>query len=295
MKVLITGAYGLLGKKVVQQFLLDNGFEVFGIVREEVLYNNLLTVQYFVVELTDTVALQKILIYIKPEIIIHCAANVNLTDCEKNKHYAYQLHVNSSAVLSQSLGLKKFIYISTDSVFDGEKGGYLENEAVNPLNNYAKTKWEGEIAVLNNFEETIVVRTNIYGNNNPIKNSLAEWAFQNLSNDISIDGFTDVIFNPVSTVQLAKALKVISVSQFRGIINVVSNKPTSKYYFLLEMARKLKKNENLVHPVSILKHNSEIIRPLNTSLSGDKLKKIFGLDFSLEEGLDEIIKDLIAT
>lgn len=291
MKILITGAYGLLGKKVANLFSVEKSFEVFAFVRNELLSNNIVNVQYYSVDLVDLAALQKVLDEIKPEVIIHCAANVNLIDCEKNSDYTQKLHVISTTVLSQSLGLKKFIYISTDSVFDGKKGGYLECDEVCPLNNYARTKWEGEMAALNNFEQTVIIRTNIYGLNSPLKNSLAEWAIQNLSSNILVNGFVDVIFNPVSTGQLSSFLKVIAVSEFNGIINVVSNEPLSKYEYLLKIARLLNKNEKLVNPASLLSYQSEIERPLNTSLDGNMLKRMFGIQFSIDEGLKELIEE----
>lgn len=291
MKTLITGAYGLLGNKLASLFAKNPAFEVVGLVRAELLENNVDNVKYVALDLTDTEALNNILRTLRPELIIHCAANVNLADCEKNQRYTFNLHVAATKTLSTSPRLQKFIYISTDSVFDGKTGDYYESSITNPLNYYAKTKLDGEKAALDSFDNTVIVRTNIYGLNKQLKNSLAEWALKNLIAHVKINGFTDVIFNPVSTDQLSNAIQKIVETQYTGIINVGSDKYISKFDFLTMLANEAGENIDLVESSKIQNLPSSLQRPLNTTLNTAKLEKCFGKIYSIKNGISVLIND----
>jgi dTDP-4-dehydrorhamnose reductase len=291
MKIIVTGAYGLLGRKVIEEFIKYSKFEVVGLVRKELIENNIDNVRYLSVDLTATDNLATILSSVEPQIIIHCAANVDLISCETNKEYTYNLHVKATEVLAKSPNLKKLIYISTDSVFDGEGCNYKEGSKENPLNYYAKTKLEGEEIAANTFRDTIVVRTNIYGINKELKNSLAEWGLKNLVGNNKIDGFSDVIFNPVSTNQLSGVLRNICESEYRGLINVASNENISKYVFLVKLAKALGKDKSQITQSSIKKYPSVISRPLNTTLDISLLKKVFNIELSIKDGVNEVIKE----
>lgn len=291
MKTLITGAYGLLGDKVVGQIAKDPAYKVIGLVRNEIFENNIKGVEYVSVDLTDTIALNKMLKLLRPDLIIHCAANVNLVDCEINRKYTFDLHVSATKTLSACYGLKKFIYISTDSVFDGKTGDYNENSFTNPLNYYAKTKLDGENVALKSFDKTVVIRTNIYGLNSKLKNSLAEWALKNLKKKNEINGFTDVIFNPVSTNQLSNAIKKIAETPYTGIINVGSDKYISKFQFLAMIALESGENIDLVKSSKSESLHSSLQRPLNTTLNTANFEDRFGKRYSINEGVSVVISE----
>lgn len=291
MKTLITGAYGLLGNRVVGHFAQNPAYKITGLVRKEVLENNIEGVKYVSVDLTDTNALNKLLKSLRPDLIIHCAANVNLADCEINRKYTFDLHVSATKTLSASFGLKKFIYISTDSVFDGKVGDYYENSFTNPLNYYAKTKLAGEKVALEQFKQTVVMRTNIYGLNYQLKNSLAEWALKNLTAGNEINGFKDVIFNPVSTHQLSNAIKKIAETPYTGIINIGSDSYISKFQFLSMLALESGENIELVKPSKSESMHSTLQRPLNTTLNTTNFENCFGTIYSINEGIKVLIDE----
>lgn len=102
----------------------------------------------------------------KPDTIIHCAALSKSPDCQANPALAYKINVETTAVLAELAATIPFIFFSTDMVFDGCRGNYIETDAVNPLNVYAETKVAAEQIVLSNPRHT-VIRTSLNGGVSP--------------------------------------------------------------------------------------------------------------------------------
>ncbi|MBC8588314.1 SDR family oxidoreductase [Paratissierella segnis] len=289
-KVLITGSNGMLGKALVEIFSKDRSFSLFGINRSA---SNKQFIDNYTCDLTDLKILRSILDEIKPDIIIHCAANVNLEYCEREKKYAYQLNAKSSEILaSYNSDVTKFIYISTDSVFDGIVGDYTEGSETNPLNYYAFTKLEGEKLITQSNPNAIIIRTNIYGFHTETGNSLVEWGLKNLIAGRGITGFYDVIFNPVYTKQLAEVCYELIISNYKGLVNVGSYKNISKYDFLIKLADYFKLDSNLVKKGSIDNMmNFKVKRSKNTTLNTQYIKELVNVDLSIDTGFKELVKD----
>ena len=193
----------MLGKTIVDEFLRCGRFEVFGINRSVNIHSK---INEYVCDLGDDESVKKTLNLVKPDMIIHCAANVDIDFCEKNKEAAYKVNAEATRLLASYQPQKtKFIYISTDAVFDGLLGNYNEKDITSPLNYYARTKLLGEQFVQEENPASIIIRTNIYGFHRPVPGrSLVEWALSSLSKGDQITGFCDVCFNPVYTRQLKK-------------------------------------------------------------------------------------------
>lgn len=286
--ILITGASGMLGKKIIQLFSRDDQYEVFGISRRNN-YNSTNTVMINI-DLMDMQAIENVLNQIKPDVIIHCAANVNLEDCQNNQEAAYKLHVESTKKLANfKPASTKFVYISTDSVFDGKKGNYSEEDQVHPLNYYAESKYLGEKVALTSNPNTLVIRTNIFGIESSKGHSLIEWAIKQLASDQSIKGFDDVLFNPVYVGQLAVIIKeLLEKDKITGVLNIGSDQFISKYQFLRRVAKTFDFSDELISSVSSDCLQSFIERPKNTTLNIKKLKLLVAEVPSLDSGLHEL-------
>ncbi|AKN33924.1 dTDP-4-dehydrorhamnose reductase [Clostridium carboxidivorans P7] len=291
-KILITGSNGMLGKDLTSLFSKNDNFEVFGINRSNDI--NLKDDHYFVCDITDFEELNNILKYINPEIIIHCAANVNVDGCEKDKNYAYKLNSESTKILSSYKSEKtKFIYISTDSIFNGETGNYKEDDKANPLNYYAFSKFEGENFALLQNKNAIIIRTNIYGFHKPYGSSLVEWALKNLKSENKISGFNDVYFNPIYTGQLGKIVMKLIQIDYKGIIHTGCENFINKYEFLIRIAQKFGLNNELIDESSVDSINFSARRPKNTTLNITKLKGLIDFTITLEDGLNQLYMDYI--
>jgi dTDP-4-dehydrorhamnose reductase len=144
LKLLITGASGLLGQKVTQ-LSLDKGHDVYSTYKEHP--TNLGNPTKL--DLTDKNQILKIIDTLKPEAIIHTAAYTNVDDCEINQDLAWKINAEATKNIAEASAKisAHLTYVSTDYVFDGKKGSYTEQDGTNPISYYALTKLKGEEAV----------------------------------------------------------------------------------------------------------------------------------------------------
>ena len=282
MKILILGSSGMLGREFVNIF--KSKYEVYGID-----INNIenLGDRYFCINLLNQKEIEQFLEKKLFDIIINSVAIVDLKKCETDKKLAEDLHVNlnKSFIEYCNKNNTKYIYISTDSVFDGEIGNYKEDSIVRPLNNYAYTKFLGEKEV-EKIKNHIIVRTNILGYTEN-QNSLFKWAYTNLKDNIEINGFEDVIFTPISVFRLSELIDELIKINYQGLINVVNDTVLSKYEFL-NILKEMISSTSKINKVKI--ENTDIIRPKNTSLNNELLHSIFkNLNLDLKEDMKKIL------
>src|SRR5260221_5681225 len=290
-KLLLTGATGMLGKHI---FSLVSGlpqFEVYPVGKSSPgKFKN-----FVVSDITDLVHFESIVDSLKPEYVIHCAANVNVNACQQDQERTYNLHVGTSSILASKSFISKNIYVSTDSVFDGKKGNYLLSDGKNPLNVYAQTKSFGEDMFLKSTQNSVIIRTNIIGFNIPLKNSLFEWIYLSLKEEKPINGFSNIFFNPL----YVKTLAQLMVDSFllgeseNGIYHFGSSNYLSKYDFAKLVALTFGFNDSLIHPINADDHINGVSRPLNTTLNIEETQKKLRIEFpSLEQELVNISNDL---
>ncbi|MCB0699363.1 MAG: SDR family oxidoreductase, partial [Chitinophagaceae bacterium] len=170
MKVFIAGASGLVGSNCKKHFT-EQGWEVKG--------------SYFSYEVADTVFYNTLepehpdnfdIKAFNPDVIVHCGALTHVDKCETEQEASYQQTVQSTINLVEVAKEcnARFVYISTDYVFDGVNGPYVETDEVNPISVYGKHKLEAEQYAFNELDNTLVLRvTNVYGNEERGKNFIA--------------------------------------------------------------------------------------------------------------------------
>lgn len=228
---------------------------------------------------------------IQPEIVINCSANTDIDFLEQNPEIGFAVNsygVKSLAKFSNDFNFK-LVQISTDSVFDGNHGLYVETDPTNPVNIYAKSKLYGENFVREYCKNYLILRTNFYGNNKEGKH-LFNWILSSLEDNKIITGFDDVIFNPLEVSNLSKMILEISLSGNVGIFHLSSNEVFSKYQFAQKIAEYLGKNKDLIRRGSIKDFNLSARRPENTTLSNEKAQKILHTRImSLQDWLEQTI------
>lgn len=287
-KILITGATGMLGSKIWDELQQEGQANLFAVGRSASHHNS----NFIACNLADPVAFRQILDELKPDVVIHSAANVNLNDCEKEKAYTYQLHVLASRVIASCKYIKKSIYISTDSVFDGITGNYREDDYVAPLNYYALTKALGEEAFANASHPSIVLRTNIFGFSKPLRSSLFEWAWANLNDNQVIAGYSNVFFNPLYVGSLAKIVnQLLHQEEATGILHVGTRHGLSKYEFISKVADIFNFSPSLIRS-GLADNNGAIKRPMNTILNTDKVETEYKIAMpEIEQELLNLFQD----
>jgi dTDP-4-dehydrorhamnose reductase len=152
----ITGAGGLIGNYFVQtarEFAPQ--WEARGLTRA-------------ILDLTDAKAVRKKFQRDKPQLIIHCAAQSKVPACQADPKLAWQLNVDVTKTLAELAAEIPFVFFSTDLVFDGRKGNYVETDATNPVSIYGETKVAAEKIVLQNPKH-IIVRTSMNCGKSPTR------------------------------------------------------------------------------------------------------------------------------
>ncbi len=285
-RILITGASGLLGINLALEAMCEH--EVAGVDRGK------LTSAPFPVIKGDLLYLgtiDSILDQARPDWLVNCAALANLEACEEDPERARVLNAEIPGELAQACAKKgiRFVHISTDAVFDGEKTDpYTEEDQPNPLGVYAKTKLAGERAVQEADGKAIIARVNFYGWSLSGKRSLGEFFVNNLSAGKYVNGFTDVTFCPTFVNHTARLLLAMLEKGLCGLYHVLGGQAMNKYQFGIETARRFGLRDSLIQPKSVLSSNLTARRSHNLWLSAHKLSTDLGCEIPpFSTGLDE--------
>lgn len=272
MRVCLTGANGMLGSSLVKELSLDKKNKIFACSRSQHSEDKNIDWTYF--DIADFKELDRWLHASSPDVLIHCAASVNVDMCEEEKEYIKKIHVLATKQISEHFltNDKKLIYISTDSVFNGtNKKPYTEIDKTDPLNNYAKTKLEGEKYVLQT-DNGVVLRTNIVGWSKEKKFSFFEWLLSSLLKNRELNLFDDVYFSPLNVSELSKIVIQLINSDLAGLFHCGSDDFISKYEFGLKTAEIFDIKDFKINRVSIESAKLRAKRPKNMSLNVDKIK-----------------------
>lgn len=229
----------------------------------------------------------------KPDIIIHCASLTNIEECEENKEYTEKINVGATRTISEAADKHdiKLIYISSDSVYDGVKGNFSENDKINPQNYYGLSKYLGELEVLK-VPDSLVLRTNIFGWNIQEKTSLGEWILQSLQERKSITGFKDATFSSIYTFELARVIDIAIKKNLPGTFNCGASDCCSKYEFAVKIAELFDFDKSLIIPISIYDYNFKARRGKNLSLNVNGIQQALNYRLpSIECSIDSFYRD----
>jgi dTDP-4-dehydrorhamnose reductase len=277
MRIGITGASGMLGTALVNH--LSKIHQIFATSRSKGLEGQ--NIKWNCFDLTETALLNQWLETTKSDIVIHCAAIVNVDACEDDVDLATRLHVKTTELIASYLGSNngRLIYISTDSIFDGKKQGpYNESDSASPLNVYAKTKLIGERPVLS-MESGLVLRTNIIGWTHKGNTSLAEWMLKNLVDNTPLNLFYDVYFSPLYVDNLSTIIESIINNPISGLYNCASSDSISKYDFGMQLAKVFSLPDSNITRVSVEEVDFKAERPKNMALDIQKISSDLRYDF----------------
>ncbi len=285
--ILITGASGLLGANIARHYASasdcvgwygSNSVNIPDVTLEQIDITN-----------KDTVAAS--LEHIKPNLIIHCAAATNVEWCEKNPELAKAINEDATEFLAkQSVGLgAKFIFTSTDSVFDGMTGNYSESDKPAPLNSYAAGKVRTENLVVSANPNAIVIRSYFYGHSPSGSRSLLEWVLVRALKGNEVHGFTDSYFSPISVHDFTRAIDVAIEKDHTGLLHLGSSDRLSKYEFARIIMETYNCDMSLLKPITVDDARLKAHRPRDTSLDVSLQASILGrIVPSVAEGIKRI-------
>ena len=276
-KVLLTGANGLLGQKLVYAFKSRNDIELLatGIGQNRLI--DQANYSYQSLDITNETEVNQTIKQFSPHVIINCAAMTNVDACELNQKQCWDVNVNGVKHLANAVAKlgTHFIHLSTDFVFDGEDGPYNENDIPNPLHYYAKSKLESEKIVIRNCVNWSIARTIIiYGiTDNMSRSNLVLWAKREIEKGNTINVVNDQFRSPTLAEDLAKGCISIMDKNAFGLFHLSGPKSYSILEMVYMVADFYNLDKSLINPVSSKSLNQPAKRPLVTGFDIRKAKK----------------------
>ena len=276
MKILVTGASGLLGLNLSLGMIGTH--TIVGVDRDKLSGTSFEIVK---ADLLEAEVCSRLIDEVQPDAIIHTAANADVDACESDPVGARLLNAEFPGQLAELCAKRgvRMIHISTDAVFDGRKDGiYTEDDIPNPLSIYARTKLDGERTVLSVNPDAAVARVNFFGWSLSGTRSLAEFFYNSLSTGKRVNGFTDVWFCTMFVSDLADTLVGMLEKGLSGLYHVVGSEALAKYEFGVKIARQFGFDEGLIRPISVEESGLKAKRSRNLRLSVHKLSTDLGLE-----------------
>lgn len=265
LKLLVTGASGLLGHKITQ-LALKMGHEVYSLYKDHP--TNFETP--IRLDLTKKSRVSKTISRLKPEAIIHAAAYTDVDGCETNRELAWTVNSEATkhvAKTSASVGAH-LIHVSTDYVFDGKKGLYSEEDTPNPINYYGYTKLKGEELVKEHCKEWCIARPSvIYGWGRVHKPNFATWLINTLNQGREVKVLTDQYVSPTLNTNLAEILLEIAERKITGTLHTAGATRVNRQEFALKLAEIFSLNADLIKPAKMGQMSWKAKRPEDSSLN----------------------------
>ena len=238
-------------------------------------------------DLTDFAAVEKRFRADRPGLVLHCAAMTKVPDCQANPSLAGKINVEATAHLAGLAAEAGFVFFSTDLVFDGSKGDYVETDAINPLSIYAETKARAEQIVLTNPRHT-VVRTSLNSGASPRgagadnEQMQASW-----KNGKALSLFTDEFRCPIPASVTARAVWELAAGHCTGLYHLAGTERLSRAAIGELAAARHPESKPRIELCSLRDYQGPP-RPPDTSMDCSKIQKL--LSFPLP-GLKQYLCD----
>lgn len=291
MKILITGANGLLGQHLVK-LLLEKNYQVFATGRGEqrLSFEVFPNYSYHEMDIADATAVGRVLQSIKPDIVIHAAAMTQVDDCELNPQQCERINVQGTAnvLMEAEQYSRHFIYISTDFVFDGATGNYAEEDDLKPISYYGFTKMQAEsIVQTGNIPWSIVRTCLVYGNVlQGTRSNIISWVRDSLQQGKNIKVVADQFRTPTYVEDLAKGIALIAAQKVEGIFHISGKDTLTPYDMAMQTAEYLQLDHHLITKADASSFTQPGRRPPKTGFVIEKARKELGYEpVSFKEGL----------
>ena len=297
--VLVTGSNGLLGQKITAAILSGKQFNLVATSKGENRFKIKQGYAYAEMDILDPANVREVLERYRPDAIIHTAALTNVDKCEMEKELAYALNVEAVKTLitiCEEYDIQ-LVHLSTDFIFDGLNGPYLESDVPNPLSYYGKTKLEAEELMKNASCKWAVLRTIIvYGIiSDESRSNIVLWAKGALEKGTPIRVVNDQWRMPTLAEDLADACLLVVQKDANGVFNISGRDMMSISELVFKVADFWNLNKELITEISAASLNQPAARPVKTGFILDKAIHELGYaPRSFEQGLallDEQLKE----
>ncbi len=287
MKILITGASGLLGRELFKIISKDHEVEGWAFSRSKIFKK---------VDLLKFDDVKEAFTHFSPDILIHSAAERRPDIMNKAPDKAWAMNVDVTLKLTElcNSGNTHMIFISTDYIFDGTAPPYNEDAEPSPINLYGKSKAESEKIIKNTCKSWCITRIPIlYG---PTDNP-EESAVTTLISKLKSDKGRNILINdgairyPTLTTDVSRAVNFLINNECKGIYNYTAEEPFTKYGMAVLIAGHMNINPETIFPDT--KPDKGAKRPLNCHLNNTKIRQLgFNFYTPFKKGLADVLKYL---
>ena len=300
-RILIIGGTGLVGSKL-SEFSREYGFESFSTYNARPLDSGN-SVRLDVTDRTATIELAR---KVRPDVIVDTHALHNVDYCETHREEARRVNVDGTRNLvdaARGAG-SRLLYVSTDYVFDGTRGGYREDDPTTPLSYYAENKVEAE-NIVSTLPSFIIARPSvIYGWNAMEKSAtpsssgktvnFAMFVLDKFARHETVRAVNDQYSSPTFADNLALALLKLAGMDVNGVFHVAGRSCLSRFDFAVKAANIFDYSPDLIQKVSSSDFKQVAKRPTNSCLSIEKAERMLKMRFmSVEDGLAEMKNQVV--
>lgn len=274
MKFLVTGASGLLGTRLCE-LAVQRKCEVYSA------YSRHRPIQGTAVQfdVSDRARVESTFEKIRPEVVVHAAALTDVDKCELEREVAWRINVEGTENIVGSC--RKYgaflVYVSTDYVFDGEKGMYEESDVAAPINYYGFTKLKAEESVESLANNYCVARASVIFGSNPAmgKMNFVLWLVNKLRKKERVEIVTDQWNSPTLNNSLAEMILEAVEREITGTYHLAGATRIDRYSFSKLIAETFGLDASLITPTLSKRFSWVARRPRDSSLNASKAEQTF--------------------
>ena len=244
----------------------------------------------FHLDLREPASIKGVFAGTRPGLVLLCSAMTHVDGCERDPELARRVNALGPAFVAEECRAAgaRLVYLSTEYVFDGKAGPYGEDDAVNPLSVYGRTKLEGELAVLAAADALVIRTTVVYSYSAASKNFIMQ-LIENGRSGKAMRVAKDQFSNPTYAPELAAAILDLALKGAGGVYNVVGPELMDRYAFALKACAAFGFDPSFLEPRLTSELGQPAARPLRAGLRTEKLVKALGRGLRpVEASLSEI-------
>ena len=270
-RILVVGASGLLGSRMME--ILAPDYRVYGTYRGQRIGSE----NMYELEVTKKSEVAAVIQKSRPDVVIDAHGLKSVDYCEIHPDEALRINVVGTRNVAESANAAgcKYVFISTDDVFDGEKKTpYSETDEPHPINQYGVTKLMAERAIESLNRDHIIARTSmLFGKGGSRKlPSFATWVVEQLRNEQRIDVVSDQYSNPTYTDSITEFIRRLCEKDASGLFHIAGKDTVSRLEFAVKLAEGFGLDKSLITPTK----TAELKKPARMPLT-------LGLDISKAE------------
>ncbi len=299
MKILITGANGLLGQKLVSLISSGTEHELIATGRGRNRLPETGAYTYAEMDISDHGQVMEVIGRYKPDSVIHTAAMTNVDQCEEERDACWKMNVTAVSHIidaCREVGAH-LVHVSTDFIFDGSRGPLTEDEEPAPVNYYGESKLAAEKEVISSGISWSIARTVlVYGIAHDMSRSnIILWVKKSLEEEKDINVVDDQWRTPTLAEDLAQGCFLLAVSKKNGIFNISGKDMLTPYDMAIATAEFFQLDGSFIHRTDGSKFRQKAKRPPRTGFIIDKARSELGYEpHSFNEGL-AVLRDQLGS